>query len=307
MRSRGAGEPGPFPGPSPAGAPGRKLFIDAQALSKVPSTEKCSALRSPFTSGRPSSEDRNSCAISWVSRRSRFFEKVERRTRSRRSQARRTSETTGRTPAVRPAAAPSGSKEKLQKRGPQEALRRDRGTPDSLVKCRKPRVELGQRRIGQPPHRPQRMVRRDARLDVDVREQRPARPILALHRSPRESPRRRLPIMPQWQTPEPFRATSSARCWAASGWTMPLSSGSSGCSTFRRRSYGVAPDSPHDARPTSTLRTHARAKNPRGRLSGWGNDATLLGGFVRWRDLRPERRFGRLARRWVSTPSGVPK
>jgi hypothetical protein len=56
---------------------GRKLFIDAQAFTIVPSTEKCSALKSPFTSGRPRSEDRNSCAISCVSRRSRFFEKVE--------------------------------------------------------------------------------------------------------------------------------------------------------------------------------------------------------------------------------------
>src|ERR1700752_1644009 len=34
-----------------------------------------------------------------------------------------------------------------------------------------------------PPHRPQRVVRRDARLDVDVREQRRARYILAPHRS----------------------------------------------------------------------------------------------------------------------------
>ena len=65
--------------------------------------------------------------------------------------------------------------EKLQKRGPQQSLRRDRGTPDPLVKRRKPRVELSQSRVGQPSHRPQRMVRGDPRLDVDVREQRPAR------------------------------------------------------------------------------------------------------------------------------------
>ena len=73
----GGGSPGSFPGLHRQASRGRKLFIDAQALSKLPSTEKCSALRSPFTSGRPRSEDRNSCAISWVSRRSRFFEKVE--------------------------------------------------------------------------------------------------------------------------------------------------------------------------------------------------------------------------------------
>ena len=39
-------------GGSPEPSFGRKLFIDAQAFSKVPSTEKCSALNSPFTSGR---------------------------------------------------------------------------------------------------------------------------------------------------------------------------------------------------------------------------------------------------------------
>ncbi len=45
---------------------GPKLFIDAKALSKVPSTEKGSALNSPFTSGRPMSDDRNPCATSCV-------------------------------------------------------------------------------------------------------------------------------------------------------------------------------------------------------------------------------------------------
>src|ERR1700677_2407018 len=64
-------------------------------------------------------------------------------------------------------------------------LRRDRPTPDPPVKRRKPRVELSQSRVRQPPHRPQRMPRRDARLDVDIREQGPARPILAPHRPPR--------------------------------------------------------------------------------------------------------------------------
>jgi hypothetical protein len=56
---------------------GRKLFIEAQAFSKVPSTEKCSAHKSPFTSGRASGEDRNPCAIACVSKRSRFFENVD--------------------------------------------------------------------------------------------------------------------------------------------------------------------------------------------------------------------------------------
>jgi hypothetical protein len=67
----------PGDGGSPEPSFGRKLFIDAQALSRVPSTEKCSALNNPFTSGSASSEPRNPCAISCVRRRSRFFENVE--------------------------------------------------------------------------------------------------------------------------------------------------------------------------------------------------------------------------------------
>src|SRR6202034_2436774 len=70
-------------------------------------------------------------------------------------------------------------REKLQNRSSQKPLRRDGRTPDPLVKRRKPRVELSQSRVRQPPHRPQRMLRRDPRLDLDVREQGPARPILA--------------------------------------------------------------------------------------------------------------------------------
>src|SRR5208283_538597 len=55
----------------------RKLFIDAHAFSIVPSTEKCSALKRRFTRGWASRAERNPCAISLVSSRSRFFEKVE--------------------------------------------------------------------------------------------------------------------------------------------------------------------------------------------------------------------------------------
>jgi hypothetical protein len=57
--------------------------------------------------------------------------------------------------------------------GPQQPLRRNRRTPVSLVKPRNRLIEFPQRRIGQPPHRPQRMLRRNPRLGVDVREQRP--------------------------------------------------------------------------------------------------------------------------------------
>jgi hypothetical protein len=53
----------------------------------------------------------------------------------------------------------------------------------SLVKPRNRLIEFRQRRIGQPSHRPQRMPHRNPRLDVDVREQRPDRLILASHLS----------------------------------------------------------------------------------------------------------------------------
>src|ERR1700733_1587483 len=73
--------------------------------------------------------------------------------------------------------------EKLQKRRPQQTLRRNRGPSDSIVKPRKRSVEFGQGgRVRQAPHRPQRMLRRYPRLHVNVRKQRPARPILAPHR-----------------------------------------------------------------------------------------------------------------------------
>ena len=73
--------------------------------------------------------------------------------------------------------------EKLQKRGPQQPLRRNGRTSAGLVKRRKRSVQIRQRRVGQPSHRPQRMLRRNPRLDVDIREQRRPRPILASHRS----------------------------------------------------------------------------------------------------------------------------
>jgi hypothetical protein len=72
--------------------------------------------------------------------------------------------------------------EKLQKRRPQQTLRRkstavrfDRKAPKTLGRVRPgPRSSVA--------HRPQRMLRRCPRLQVNVREQRPARPTLASHR-----------------------------------------------------------------------------------------------------------------------------
>src|ERR1700726_2107961 len=84
--------------------------------------------------------------------------------------------------------------EKLQQRRPKQALRRNGRAAKRLVKRRKRPVEISERRVGQSPHRPQRMPGRNTPLDVDVREQCPTRPILAPHRSlanhltnPRES------------------------------------------------------------------------------------------------------------------------
>ncbi len=100
----------PFFGSSPEDRLlGRKLSIGAQAFKSVPPTEKCSALNSPFASGKASSEPRNPCAISWVSRRSRFLAKVDASKTFSSSKARRTHETACRIPTVRPIAAPSGS------------------------------------------------------------------------------------------------------------------------------------------------------------------------------------------------------
>ena len=50
-----------FPGLRPRRS-SDKLFIVAQAFNSVPSTAKCSALKSRFTSGRPEAKTRNPCA-----------------------------------------------------------------------------------------------------------------------------------------------------------------------------------------------------------------------------------------------------
>jgi len=125
---------------------GRKLFIDAQAFNIVPSTEKCSALKSPFTSGRPRSEDRNACAIACVSRRSRFFEKASNAfssiispTNQRNSMSNSSRSTSRRSERIEWRSCRSEARKK--------ALRRNRGAPDPLVKRRKPRVKFSQRRI----------------------------------------------------------------------------------------------------------------------------------------------------------------
>src|SRR5512136_2866776 len=54
-----------------------ELFIDAQASINVPSTEKCSVLRSRFTRGCARTVLNSLAAMSPSNRRSRFLEKTE--------------------------------------------------------------------------------------------------------------------------------------------------------------------------------------------------------------------------------------
>ena len=85
-------------------------------------------------------------------------------------QARRTSETACRTPAVRPIAAPSRSNRKAAE------AKLAAGAPAGWTGARSARKAPKTSGRAQPkpvrlsPHRSQRVLRRDARLDVDVRE-----------------------------------------------------------------------------------------------------------------------------------------
>jgi hypothetical protein len=65
---------GPF---ASGGCFGLKLFIDAQARIRVPSTEKCSLDSSRLTGDCDNTAERNLVAISPSSSRSRFLEKLE--------------------------------------------------------------------------------------------------------------------------------------------------------------------------------------------------------------------------------------
>src|SRR5436190_23075459 len=67
----------PGPGGSSEPSLARKLLIEAQASTSVPSTEKCSSDRKPLTWGWRSTAARNLPATSASSSRSRFFENVE--------------------------------------------------------------------------------------------------------------------------------------------------------------------------------------------------------------------------------------
>src|SRR3954471_20659661 len=103
----------PVGGGSSASPRGLKLFIEAQASTSVPSTEKCSLERSLFTRGCARRAAKNAAATSPARSRSRFFENVDDPRPDRRPQRRRTSGTKGRTPAAPSAGAPIGSNRKL--------------------------------------------------------------------------------------------------------------------------------------------------------------------------------------------------
>jgi hypothetical protein len=106
---------------------------------------------SAFTSARPSNEDRNPCAIACVSSRSRFLEKVlgEGRRVERLLVDRKPDEPAKQHVELQPfdqLPLRTDRIEKLQQRRPQQALRRDRRTAARLVKRRKRRVQISQRR-----------------------------------------------------------------------------------------------------------------------------------------------------------------
>src|SRR3954447_5431971 len=67
----------PVGGGSSASPRGLKLFIEAQASTGVPSTEKCSLERSLLTRGCARRAAKNAAATSPARSRSRFFENVE--------------------------------------------------------------------------------------------------------------------------------------------------------------------------------------------------------------------------------------
>src|SRR5262249_58168335 len=77
VKSASRFRPSPSAGGSSEPSFGLKLFIDAQASINVPSTEKCSVLRSRFTRGCARTVLNSLAAMSPSNRRSRFLEKTE--------------------------------------------------------------------------------------------------------------------------------------------------------------------------------------------------------------------------------------
>ena len=79
--------------------------------------------------------------------------------------------------------------ERLQQHRPKQLLRRDRRPPDRRIERREVTLQRRQRLVHDRPDRPQRMIRPNPRLKIDVAEQL-ARPLVpAAHHPPPESHR----------------------------------------------------------------------------------------------------------------------
>ena len=75
----------------------------------------------------------------------------------------------------------------LDQARPDQPLRRDRGPAEVGVERRELPIEAGERIVDHLPDRAQRVPRRDARLQINIAEQRPARLIRPAHHRPRKS------------------------------------------------------------------------------------------------------------------------
>ena len=179
--------------PPSGGAPppsfGRKLFIDAQALSSVPSTVKWSRLRSCLTRGSASRAARKPWAISVLNSRLPFFENTL-ASHTGSSMPSPTNQRTGdRTPAAPSADAPSGSSRTAAGGSPAAAARGDRGSTLAGI-------EPGEVRVQRPapfhqlPDQSQRMVPRDPHLNVHIGEQAPRPRVRSPHELPPLPPHR---------------------------------------------------------------------------------------------------------------------
>jgi hypothetical protein len=93
---------------------------------------------------------------------------------------------------------------RLQQQRPQQPLRRDPDAPKPRIELFKLTGQRSERRIGNHPNHPQRMVRPDPLLKVYVAEKAAANRIVAAHRHP--------PSPTQGITMHNFRNPFSAPC-----------------------------------------------------------------------------------------------
>jgi hypothetical protein len=158
-------------GGAPGSSLGRKLFIEAQASTRLPSTLKCSLDNRRRTCGWSSSSARNAAATSPASRRSRFFEKVEWSQTASSMPRPTTSGTAGRSPGAPSAGAPSGSNRLPAAGALAAAARRDRGATDPGIEVMQARRKPRERLVDDQPDGPPRMGGRHPGLKTDVAEQ----------------------------------------------------------------------------------------------------------------------------------------